>query len=344
MKSLYKTLCKAFPFIGTRGITDDDALIFCSDHRIELVFTPFITDAAYVHSEGYDFIFVNEHMKGRRRLHRIVHEIGHYLLHGPRGEKYAVELFGVAHYRDSRRECEAETAAALLMLTAADLADPVYCGVFKYDIELKNLVTLREKYLLKYGKMKSIEGSIKKAPDNKRWVARVQYSDNEGRRRQKARYCVTFAAAKEKIKELRSDIENEKEGRVTYRQLDQFFRKEYLHAAKFVNGQKISGFRQPLGVVKNYLDGLLNHFGDRPIESITYADLQEFKKKIAALPTGRLSGVRSVSDVNLYLKRLRRLFNIAIEQGWLSVNPFNRGGSLINESFEVERTRDFIAS
>ena len=48
---------------------------------------------------------------------------------------------------------------------------------------------------------------------------------------------------------------------------------------------------------------------------------------------------RSVSDTNHHLKRVRKLFKVAIEQGWLATDPFKRGGSLIVESFEVERTR-----
>lgn len=39
------------------------------------------------------------------------------------------------------------------------------------------------------------------------------------------------------------------------------------------------------------------------------------------------------------MKRIRRLLNIAVEQGWISVNPFEKGGSLVVDSFEVERTR-----
>lgn len=39
------------------------------------------------------------------------------------------------------------------------------------------------------------------------------------------------------------------------------------------------------------------------------------------------------------MKRVRRLLNVAVEQGWLAVNPFEKGGTLIVESFEVERTR-----
>lgn len=187
--------------------------------------------------------------------------------------------------------------------------------------------------------MKSAEGSIYKASDGRRWVARVQYSDVEGRRRQKVRYCVTHAAAKSKVKQLQSEIEDLKSDRVSFRQLDAFFRREYLHEAKFVGGQKISGFRQSIVAIKGYLDTALKYFGDMPIDEVRFAHLQSYKKLIAAKPTRGGSGVRSVSDVNHHMKRVRRLFTIAVEQGWLTVNPFSRGSGLIQDSFEVERTR-----
>lgn len=187
---------------------------------------------------------------------------------------------------------------------------------------------------------RSFEGSILKAPDGKRWFARLRYTDAAGRRREKKRTCPTHAAAKSTIQDLRSEIENDAAGRRTYRELDEFFRREYVHAAKFVGGKKLSGFRQDLATVERYLDRALAFFGDRPLDAITYADLRDYKSQIASTPNvKRAESVRSVSDINHHLKRVRRLLNIAVEQGWLVVNPFEKGGSLIVESFEVERTR-----
>ena len=205
--------------------------------------------------------------------------------------------------------------------------------------------------------MRSAEGSTYKAKDGKRWVARYRYTDQKGQYREKKRYCLTHKLARAKIHELRAEAEAEaiQPDRVTFRQLDAFFRAEYVHEAKFVGGQKVSGFRQSVDTVKNYLDAALEFFGDKEISSITYADLQAYKTAILSTPTQRggkrlektsffamqtqQGGQRSVSDTNHFLKRLRRLFAVAIEQGWLTVNPFNRGTALITDSFEVHRTR-----
>src|SRR5690606_1337214 len=133
-------------------------------------------------------------------------------------------------------------------------------------------------------------------------------------------------------------LENENSNKVTYRELDAFFRKDHLHKAKIVNGQKVTGFRQDLRIIERYLDVALEFFGDQLSDEIAYSDLERFKKQLVNTPT-RTGGERSVSDVNQHLRRVRRLFNIAIEQGWLDANPFKRGRSLIQESLETQRTR-----
>ena len=133
-------------------------------------------------------------------------------------------------------------------------------------------------------------------------------------------------------------MESELSDQKTFRELDVFFRSEYLHAAKFVGGRKLSGFRQNKKLIETSLDTALAHFADRALAEITFADLETYKKAIAAIPK-KYGGVRSVADVNQNLRRLRRLFNVAIEQGWLAANPFTRGKGLIGTSFETERTR-----
>lgn len=124
----------------------------------------------------------------------------------------------------------------------------------------------------------------------------------------------------------------------TYRQLDALYRQEYLHRATIVDGVKISGFRQPLAAVKLYLDRALAFFGDRPIRSIRFADLDDYRRHIASLPTVR-GRPRSASDINHHLARVRRLFNVAVERGMLDDTPFKRGTRLISRASETERTR-----
>lgn len=185
---------------------------------------------------------------------------------------------------------------------------------------------------------RSPEGSIFLG-DDRRWRARLQFTDKNGRRQQKVRICKTRSLAIAKLQSLKAELENDAAERKTFRQLDSYFRDKYVHEARFVGNRKLSGFRQDTDTVKRYLDRALEFFGDRAIDSITYGDLERYKLAVANRPVGKLGRQRSMSDINHHLKRLRRLFAVAVEQEWLAVNPFKKGGSLIIEAFEVERTR-----
>jgi len=193
----------------------------------------------------------------------------------------------------------------------------------------------------KKGRSRRDEGSIFRHEDGRRWVARQQYIDARGNRRSKWRSAATHEQAKSALADLRAHIQRELAGRKTYAELDRFYRETYVHPAKFVGGQKVSGFRQKIVALNHYLDAALRYFGDASLDEISFADLQAFKDSIASKPVERKKkpSVRSVSDVNHHLKKLRRLFNVAVEQDWLEKNPFNRGSNLIQVSLEVERTR-----
>lgn len=182
-------------------------------------------------------------------------------------------------------------------------------------------------------------GSISRSPDGTAWIARLQYRDSSGRLRGFKRRCRTHAEARETLKVLRETVSNSLAGRSsTYRDLDTLYRRDYLHKARIVDGIKISGYRQPLESIRPYLDRALEHFGDRLLSSITYADLESYKRKVAALPTkhGRR---RSASDVMHHLSFLRRLFNVAVQHDLIIESPFKRGSNLISRAAETERTR-----
>lgn len=101
------------------------------------------------------------------------------------------------------------------------------------------------------------EGHLRKHSDGKRWIARLRYTDADGSRREKKRICDTHERAKAEIDALRSEVIDEAAPRKTYRELDEFYRREYVHAARYVGGQKVSGFRQKLGIIGYYLDSAM---------------------------------------------------------------------------------------
>lgn len=184
--------------------------------------------------------------------------------------------------------------------------------------------------------MRSPEGSIKRHADGKRWLVRVRFTKG-GTRVSRSQICPSHSLARATLASILAEIDVPKSNH-TYRELDAFYRKEYVHPAKFVGGKMVSGFRQDVRTVERYLDRALEVFKQRVLLEISYNDLREYKRLVENLPV-RGGGSRSVSDVNHHLKHVRRMLNVAVEQGWLPINPFTRGKNLIVESFEVERTR-----
>lgn len=150
MKTLFPRLKKAFPFLGSRSVTEEDIFEFAAARNIEIIFTPNISNACYVVYEGFDFIFVNSKLRGRRLLHRLCHEIGHFIFHVPSQSRFGVEFFDL-HSKKNHEE-EAESVAALLMLPLHEIEEAVFSGIFKYDIEMQNLIAVRKSFAKKFGK------------------------------------------------------------------------------------------------------------------------------------------------------------------------------------------------
>lgn len=189
---------------------------------------------------------------------------------------------------------------------------------------------------------RSLEGSIYQK--GKTWYARLRYTDADGRSREKKRSCRSQSIAKNRLKDLKLEVENAAAGRKLYSDVDAFFRREYVHEARFVGGKIVSGYRTKKNQIEYYLDLLKDRFGERYVDEITYSDLFDLKRWLEQTPIKvtdeRPEGKpRSVAEIHMYLKFARRVFNVAIEQGWLAVNPFRRGRPLIQNSLEVERTR-----
>ncbi|MFT3745067.1 MAG: tyrosine-type recombinase/integrase [Pyrinomonadaceae bacterium] len=191
-----------------------------------------------------------------------------------------------------------------------------------------------------------IRGEILKDSSQKStWYARVRYRDDAGKVREKKRTCRTRESAKIELPKLTAIVESELRPQKTYADLDAFFRREYLTAARFTDGKKVAGYKQNHGSIIPLLDTALDYFGPSPLPSITYEQVRQYKAEVEATPAivyddvKRPPKMRTVATINHYLKWLRRLFNIAIEQGWLDVSPFKRGRPLIVAALEVERTR-----
>lgn len=172
--------------------------------------------------------------------------------------------------------------------------------------------------------------------------ARVQFKDETGKRRDLWRRAENGMHARQLIRELLREIENSTAvaldaANMTFEDLAAYFEKNHLQPAQYVDGRKVSGVRSlipALAAVK----ALRAHFGARKLRSITYGDLDAYR--VARLKTPTQHGKqRAIASVNRELSKARRMFNIAIQRGWLAESPFKRGGTLISNADERHRER-----
>jgi integrase len=172
--------------------------------------------------------------------------------------------------------------------------------------------------------------------------ARKRYKNPLGEPKEKFRRCNTYAEAMAALTNFQQEIEKEltEPTRVehTFFELTDFFDREYVKPAVFIDGVRMFGYRQNLKKVRALLEQHKQFFGDVPLSSITYEDLRRYRTSIATTITRR-GGPPSLATINEKLSLLRRILNIAIQNDWLKSSPFSRGSNLIKRSAETRRNR-----
>jgi integrase len=175
-----------------------------------------------------------------------------------------------------------------------------------------------------------------------KFYARVQFTDETGKRRDVWRKVDNRTKGRQVIRQLLTEIENSTPtsldaANLRFDELAAHFETNYLKPAEYVDGRKVAGVRSftpafaAVHVIKNY-------FGKKKLRNITYADITSYRSHRLKTPT-RHGKQRAIATVNRELDKLRRMFNIAIQQGWLSQSPFKKGGSLISLADETHRER-----
>lgn len=179
---------------------------------------------------------------------------------------------------------------------------------------------------------------------DKKWYARFDYVDEQGKRRKSKRIASpnTKTAAKELLKQLLSDFEEKGRDTIapeiqTFDVLADYYEKRYLIPPQYVEGRKVAGIRTYYNG-KLYLGVLRQHFSKKQLAALTYRDIDVFRLKRLKTPT-KHGGQRSIASVNRELELLRRVLNVAVREGWLHMNPFNMGDSLISKADEKQRQR-----
>lgn len=198
-----------------------------------------------------------------------------------------------------------------------------------------------------------------KKKKKKEIFARVTFLDSTGKRKDKLRRAESRTHARELIQEMLREINEYGEDALdnndkTFAELADHYDTQYLTAAEYVDGKKVSGLRS-LASPKGFLETLRARFGKRQLRSITYGDLRAFRMARLKTPTrgdiarhkcelkkdskAEIRCTRTIASVNRELALLRRMLNVALQEGWLRRNPMQGGDSLISVAAEHKRER-----
>lgn len=178
---------------------------------------------------------------------------------------------------------------------------------------------------------------------NGKVYARVRYTAEDGKRKdlwiQAKNKTHAQDIIQDKIKELKEHGEKSVDAsRMTFGELADYFEKNFLISAEYVDGRKIAGRRSVKGL-KEQVSIMRSFFNNKLLRSISYGDLWRFKLQRLRTPTKRNEGTRAIASVHRELALLRRMLNIAVREQWLIRNPFNLGESLISPADEKKRER-----
>ena len=178
---------------------------------------------------------------------------------------------------------------------------------------------------------------------NGNWYARIRWTEENGKRKDLWIAAKNKSHASEIIQEKLQEIKEHGESsldksRITFAYLADYFEKNYVVAAEYVDGRKIIG-RRSLKGLKGQIETMKLFFGKKPLRSITYGDISRFRLQRLKTPCLRTGKQRAIASVHRELALLRKMLNVATREQWLIKNPFNLGEPLISTADENKRER-----
>lgn len=185
-------------------------------------------------------------------------------------------------------------------------------------------------------------GSITFDDERKLFVVRLTYHDEAGKRRDLRRTADTKTEALRLLTTLKRDLDDggaqSIDGdRLTFRKLADIYQEKRLTEPVYRDGQKVAGLRSWKDQ-RCRLKLLTDYFGKRRVKTITFADLETYKKHRLESDT-RSGGERSIATVNRELALLRSVFGLAKQSGWIARSPFEQGKAIISTAVETKRER-----
>ncbi len=184
-------------------------------------------------------------------------------------------------------------------------------------------------------------GSIYKNK-NGNWYARITFTCSNGKRKDIKRKAKDKTKAKEILKVLLRQLEDEGENaidasKMTFNSLSDHYAQTYLIPAEYVNERRVFGLRSAERA-KICLVHFRKWFGNKKLREVTYGDIYTYRSNRLKVITVYKKPL-TVSTINRELSVLRRMFNIALRQGWILKNPFECGEPLIQTSAERRREK-----
>lgn len=191
----------------------------------------------------------------------------------------------------------------------------------------------------------------------------IQYKGKDGKRKEKMRRAENRTHAKQIIKKLLREAEDEGDqfldnDRMTFRDLAALYKKSRLIPAVYhgegESQRKVAGLRS-YKAPQGYLTTLTQHFGPKRIRNLTYNDIEQFKLKRLSDPTrgdlalferalkknaeAKLLSTRTIASVNRELELMRTMMRFAKREGYLIRSPFEMGAPIISKADESRRER-----
>lgn len=189
-------------------------------------------------------------------------------------------------------------------------------------------------------KVKDRKGYVYYEKNEKCWYARTVVTDETGKRRNVKRKAKTKGEANKLLKTIIRQIDDEGVKaidfeKLTFNDLADFYLVNYAKPAEYVDGKKVAGLRD-YKIAQNFVKLFRQYFGARKLREIKYSNIAHYRSYRLKIKT-KHKRQRTIAAWNREASVLRRMFNIAIQQGWINSNPFNGGDGLIQTSFERRR-------
>jgi integrase len=190
--------------------------------------------------------------------------------------------------------------------------------------------------------MKERTGEVFQNKKTNKWIARVGYTNTKGKRTAIQKTAETKADAQKLLRKLLDKFEGNgvefvENDKLTFEDLLDYYERQYVKPAKFIDDRKIEGLRN-YKRVKGFLKQFRAYFGRTKLSKIGYDEIVAFRSYRFSIPT-HYKKTRNIATMNREISCLRRVFNIAIRKGWLLRNPVNMGEPLIDKSAERRRDR-----